>query len=677
MALGDDVQKANDELKDFKSTLIGLDDSITSIGQSIANDIKSKLKDADDITKDFAKSFSQDLTRSIKSSGKELDNIDAIQNKIHAGQDASKEITKALTKIQEQRAIQLRKIAVLERSGVEVNEVLKFNLEEQYDTQVDLLKAQTKLVSKRKEDLGLVGKLTSGIQGILKKSGAGGIADMFNFDDANQQASRLIRMQSKGGKVQLSTMKKTKITTAAIAKNIDKSAVRLGVAGALFKVAGALFDQFKKADQSTTEIARGLSMSKKEAKEFKGEMQESSMAAGLTGITIKEQKKAVMSLNKALGGTAIAFDKDIREGAAESLALLGLSEEAVGNMAKQAMITGKSFKALEKEQAKGVLDAEREFGIRLKLSDVLDETNKITGIARVNAMGIEGGLAKAVATAKSLGIEMSAVASSAGQLLDFESSIQNELQAELLIGRDLNLEKARSAALAGDQEALARALVEEAGSLEELQGMNVLQQQALAAALGMSADQLADSLVNQEALSTQAQADLDRKADEVKANEQLQSLQERQTRAMEKFSETVGMLGPLLLVAAAAAAAIAIAVSFGTATPLVVGGILATAAAVGGIMSLSKVEDGVAPPGSGPFTITDKFGATTITAAGDGLAVSPNINTTGEAGGNTNVDVNMSETNMLLKQILSKEGTVQMDSTNVGTAFAVGSRQIQ
>ena len=45
----------------------------------------------------------------------------------------------------------------------------------------------------------------------------------------------------------------------------------------------------------------------------------------------------------------------------------------------------------------------------------------------------------------------------------------------------------------------------------------------------------------------------------------------------------------------------------------------------------------------------------------------------GGAGGNAN----MSETNMLLKQILSKEGTVQMDSTNVGTAFAVGSRQIQ
>ena len=671
MALGDDVKKANDELKDFKSTLIGLDDAITSIGQSITNDIKSKLEGADDITKEFAKSFSQDLTRSIKSSGKELDNIDQIQKKINSGQDASKEITKALTKIQEQRAIQLRKIAVLERSGVEINEILKFNLEEQYNTQTDLLKAQTKLVTKRKEDLGLVGKLTSGVQGILKKSGAGGIADMFNFDDANQQAARLIRMQSKGGKVQLSTMKKTKITTAAIAKNIDKSAVRLGVAGAAFKVAGALFDQFKKADQSTTEIARGLSMSKKEAKEFKKEMFETSGGALSTAVSIKEQKKTVMALNKELGGTAIAFNKDILAGAADTLKRLHLSEEAVGNMAKLAMVTGKNFKTLEKEQAKGVLDAEREFGIRLKLSDVLDEANKITGLARVNAMGIEGGLTKAVATAKSLGVEMSAVASSAGQLLDFESSIQKELEAELLIGRDLNLEKARSAALAGDQEALAKALVEEAGSLEELQNMNVIQQQVLAGALGMSADELADSLVSQEALSTQAQADLDREAEKALQQEKMLSLTEKQALAMDKFAETVQMMGKGLIIAAAAAAALAIGLTFGAGAPVILAGMAAAGLAAYALSNV--IEDGVAPPGSGPFTITDKFGGTTVTAAGDGLAVSPNINTQGGAGGNAD----MSETNMLLKQILKKEGTVKMDSTEVGTAFAVGSRQIQ
>ena len=671
MALGDNIKNANNELSKFKDELASLDDAIASIGQSISNDIQDQLKDADKLTQDFAKSFTQDLTRSIKKSGNELDAIDSIQKKINAGQDASKEIQKALTKLQDERAKQLRKIAVLERNGVSINEVLKFELEEQYKAQTDLLKSQVKLVEKRKEDLGLVGKLTGGIQGILKKAGAGGIAELFNFDKAGEQAARLIRIQEKGGTKQLSTLKKTQITTASIFKNLDKSALRLGAAGGLFALAGALFTQFKKADQSTTEIARGLSMSKKEAKEFKKEMHETSKAAGLTGITIKEQKKTVMALNKELGGTAIAFDKDILAGAADTLNRLHLSEEAVGNMAKEAMITGKTFKALEKEQAKGVLNAEREFGIRLKLSDVLDEANKITGIARVNALGIEGGLAKAVATAKSLGIEMGTVAASAGQLLDFEQSIQNELQAELLIGRDLNLERARAAALAGDQEELARALVEEAGSLEELQNMNVIQQQALAGALGMSADQLADTLMTQEALSTQATEDLDREAQAALQQEKMLSLTEKQAIAMEKFSEQVQMLGKGLLVAAAAAAAVAIAMTFGVASVPVLAGIALAGAAIGGLAT--TVADGVAPPGSGPFTITDKFGATTVTAAGDGLAVSPNINTTGGAGGNAD----MSETNMLLKQILNKEGTVTMDSTEVGTAFAVGSRQIQ
>jgi hypothetical protein len=61
-----------------------------------------------------------------------------------------------------------------------------------------------------------------------------------------------------------------------------------------------------------------------------------------------------------------------------------------------------------------------------------------------------------------------------------------------------------------------------------------------------------------------------------------------------------------------------------------VGMILAGSAAAAGIAYLTsqsqKVQDGIAPAGGGPFTITDKFGATAITAAGDGIAVSPNIN---------------------------------------------------
>ena len=664
MALGDDVKKAKEEAQDFKEIMLSLDSTLASLAVTFANGFGKGVDDAVKKAEKLTQVYEKDLSKAVTQSRKDQEAINKLQDQANKGKASEAAIASKLNDIESKRQSVLDKIENAKREGLKIDYEEANALVGVYNQQEKITKEIEERVKAQDESLGAIGKITGAFTGLLNKLGMGDLNKFFNLDKANEQSKVQLEQLGKSA----TAGQKISTVTKNIVGNLDMGAL---AAGALFKLAGALFDQFKKADQSTTDIARGLSMSKKDAKEFKKEMMETSGSFLSTAVSLKEQKKTVFALNKELGGTAIAFNKDILAGAADTLNRLHLSEEAVGNMAKLAMVTGKNFKTLEKEQAKGVLDAEREFGVRLKLSDVLDEANKITGLARVNAMGIEGGLTKAVATAKSLGIEMSAVASSAGQLLDFESSIQKELEAELLIGRDLNLEKARAAALAGDQEALAKALVEEAGSLEELQSMNVIQQQALAGALGMSADQLADSLVTQEALASQSDKALDRDAQEALNNEKMLSLTEKQTLAMEKFANTVQMLGPLLLVAAAAAAAIAIAVSFGTATPLVVGGILATAAVVGGITA--AVQDGVAPPGSGPFTITDKFGATTVTAAGDGLAVSPNINTQGGAGGNAN----MSETNMLLKQILNKEGTVRMDSTEVGTAFAVGSRQIQ
>ena len=59
-------------------------------------------------------------------------------------------------------------------------------------------------------------------------------------------------------------------------------------------------------------------------------------------------------------------------------------------------------------------------------------------------------------------------------------------------------------------------------------------------------------------------------------------------------------------------------------------GLALSLAAIGGMIgaisaTTQAVQDGIAPPDKGPFTITDRFGATAVTAKGDGLAVSPNI----------------------------------------------------
>ena len=75
-------------------------------------------------------------------------------------------------------------------------------------------------------------------------------------------------------------------------------------------------------------------------------------------------------------------------------------------------------------------------------------------------------------------MELSKVDDIAGSLLNFESSIKDELAAELLIGKNINLEKARQAALNNDLETVATEIAKQAGSAAEFGEMNRIQQDA-------------------------------------------------------------------------------------------------------------------------------------------------------------------------------------------------------
>jgi hypothetical protein len=65
----------------------------------------------------------------------------------------------------------------------------------------------------------------------------------------------------------------------------------------------------------------------------------------------------------------------------------------------------------------------------------------------------------------------------------------------------MNLERARAAALTGDQVTLAQELNKNVGTLEDFQKMNVIQQEAIAKAVGMQRDELAQSLIDKESLA--------------------------------------------------------------------------------------------------------------------------------------------------------------------------------
>ena len=131
------------------------------------------------------------------------------------------------------------------------------------------------------------------------------------------------------------------------------------------------------------------------------------------------------------------------------------------------------------------------------MKKILDETSKVSGTIRAQLGGNNEAIAKSVALAKQFGMELSAVAQVGKSLLQFETSINAELQAELFTGRQLNLERARLAALTGDYDTLTKEINANVGDFYEFSQLNVIQQEKLAAAFGMSSDQLSDILLKE------------------------------------------------------------------------------------------------------------------------------------------------------------------------------------
>tara|TARA_Y100000310_G_scaffold178513_1_gene178479 strand:- start:937 stop:2289 length:1353 start_codon:yes stop_codon:yes gene_type:complete len=104
--------------------------------------------------------------------------------------------------------------------------------------------------------------------------------------------------------------------------------------------------------------------------------------------------------------------------------------------------------------------------------------------------------------ARKLGLDMSSVASAAESLLDFESSIEKSMEASMLLGREINTDRARQLMMQGKTKEMMDEIRRVAGTEAAFQEMNVLEKRALAAAFGQSVEQLSRIVRNNGSAAT-------------------------------------------------------------------------------------------------------------------------------------------------------------------------------
>lgn len=178
----------------------------------------------------------------------------------------------------------------------------------------------------------------------------------------------------------------------------------------------------------------------------------------------------------------------------------GVSVTEAANLRKiQLDITGGSEEAADALTAGAIALAEAN---DVAPGEILSEmaTNS-EEFARFGAEGAKRMALTALAT-KKVGIEMASLVSASKGLLDIENSLNAEMEAEVMLGKELNLETARRAALEGDHLTVLKELAKEFGTVEEFQSLNVLQQEAAAAAAGLTVEEMTKMLANQDKITS-------------------------------------------------------------------------------------------------------------------------------------------------------------------------------
>ena len=344
--------------------------------------------------------------------------------------------------------------------------------------------------------------------------------------------------------MQLAAQKNENIFKAGF-ESIGK-ALKEAIGPAMF--AFAIASTFEISNQ-LRDVGRNLAISKVEAGMFRAELSAASLTSKDILSTSKNLLEANMQLNQ-IRGTGVKFTTQQLLDTNRLLKAEVLTVEAAGELSRLASVTGQGIREAYLNQIDGILAAEQESGVRLDIKNTLEATNKVSGQIRAQLGANPALIAESVAQAKALGMELEDVASAGRALLDFESSITSELEAELLLNKDLNLERARAAALTGDYQTLTEEINKNVGDFYEFSKLNVLQQDALAKSVGMTSDQLSDQLLQKADLNKLAQQARDEGRDDIAKNLEQLSVGDKLNANMERlrgvFADILGILTPIL-----------------------------------------------------------------------------------------------------------------------------------
>ena len=355
------------------------------------------------------------------------------------------------------------------------------------------------LIKSRKET-GISGKQIKEVSDLTKKINTGELDRVKSQRMQNDLEKKLLRARKNSSKELIQTQ-------IDMLKNMDDTAKAQGrinnlkeAGGELDKAFGGFAGQLKGflLNPLTAALALLVAFSSQQENiakqfgaigvtEFRSELAVANQEFTRLGFSSDDTNKTVSDLANNFGLSVVEASK-LSESVAETAKATGMSlddsTKLIGVLTKTQGLSGEQ--ANELIRSTQALAKANNVAPDKVLADIAGNTEQFAQFAK------DGGenILRAAVQARKLGISLDTVAKTAEGLLNFQDSLTKEIKASTLIGRQLNLQKARELALAGDLEGVQKEILKQVGTEAEFNEMNTLQRQALADAVGLQSSEL-------------------------------------------------------------------------------------------------------------------------------------------------------------------------------------------
>jgi hypothetical protein len=269
-----------------------------------------------------------------------------------------------------------------------------------------------------------------------------------------------------------------------------KNAVILTTIAGMALLVRELFRDFRAIDGAAAEFRKTIGITRDDSAQLEEIARNITFQFANMGVTAADVYKSMLAVTAAIGSSQ-ALTQDMVADMTLLSVQLGVAESTSAEFLRVMGQLGQSTMDAQKNTA--LFTAKLSAAAGTNLNEVM---NDIASASKSSYQFLTKDplvLSKAAVEAKRMGTSLESATKTSSSLLNFTQSVKDEMEASVLVGKSINLQKARELAYHRDIRGLNKEILSIAKQTN-FENLDPFQQDAVARALGKSADELAKML---------------------------------------------------------------------------------------------------------------------------------------------------------------------------------------